>query len=81
MKSKEQLKRDTAKVLKSLRKKSQEEDYAESFAYWYLYNTDGTDWSNNHWAAPDNPINKRARYFEDLFEKEENDDDGEDDDN
>ena len=61
-------------------KKSQEEDYAESFAYWYLYNTDGTDWSNNHWAAPDNPINKRARYFEDLFEKEENDDDGEDDD-
>ena len=29
-------------------------------------------------AAPDNPINKRARYFEDLFEKEENDDDGED---
>lgn len=54
-------------------KKSQEEDYAESFAYWYLYNT---DWSSDdeHWAAPDNPINRRARYFEELFEEEEDDD-------
>ena len=48
--------------------KSQEEDYAESFAYWYLYNTDGSD--GQHGAAPDNPINRRARYFEDLFEEE-----------
>ncbi len=57
-------------------KKSQEEDYAESFAYWYLYNT---DWSSDdgHWAAPDNPINRRARYFEELFEDEEDDDDDE----
>ena len=57
-------------------KKSQEEDYAESFAYWYLYNT---DWSSGdeHWAAPDNPINRRARYFEELFEDEEDDDDDE----
>lgn len=56
-------------------KKSQEEDYAESFAYWYLYNA--WDWSsdNQHWAAPNNPINRRARYFEELFEDEENDDD------
>lgn len=57
-------------------KKSQEEDYAESFAYWYLYNT---DWGSgdDHWAAPDNPINRRARYFEELFEDEEDDDDDE----
>jgi len=54
--------------------KSQEEDYAESFAYWYLYNA---NWSTDgqHGAAPDNPINRRARYFEDLFEEEEDDDD------
>ena len=55
--------------------KSQEEDYAESFAYWYLYNTENSD--NQHGAAPDNPINRRARYFEDLFEEEEDDDDDE----
>ena len=57
-------------------KKSQEEDYAESFAYWYLYNA---DWSSDgqHGAAPDNPINRRARYFEELFEEEEEDDDDE----
>ena len=61
-------------------KKSQEEDYAESFAYRYLYNTDGSSWDNDHGAAPDNPINKRARYFEDLFEKEEEDEEDEDDD-
>lgn len=56
--------------------KSQEEDYAESFAYWYLYNA---DWNSDdgHWSAPDNPINRRARYFEDLFEEEEDDDDDE----
>ncbi len=52
-------------------KKSKEEDYAESFAYWYLYNTDGSD--GIHWAAPDNPINRRARYFEELFKKKEDD--------
>lgn len=56
--------------------KSKEEDYAESFAYWYLYNTDWS-WDNQHGAAPDNPINKRARYFEELFEEEEEDDDDE----
>lgn len=55
--------------------KSQEEDYAESFAYWYLYNINWSDSDNTHWAAPDNPINRRARYFEDLFEEEEKDDD------
>ena len=55
--------------------KSQEEDYAESFAYWYLYNADGSD--GQHGAAPDNPINRRARYFENLFEEEEADDDEE----
>ena len=55
-------------------RKSKEEDYAESFAYWYLYNT---DWSSDdqHGSAPDNPINRRARYFEELFEDEEEDDD------
>ncbi len=53
--------------------KSHEEDYAESFAYWYLYNTDGSD--GQHGAAPDNPINRRARYFEELFEEEDDDDD------
>lgn len=52
---------------------SQEEDYAESFAYWYLYNT---NWSSDdgHWSAPDNPINRRARYFEELFEEDDDDD-------
>ena len=57
--------------------KSKEEDYAESFAYRYLYNT---AWSsdNQHGAAPDNPINRRARYFENLFEEEEEDDDDDD---
>ncbi len=55
-------------------KKSKEEDYAESFAYWYLYNANwNTD--NEHWAAPDNPINRRARYFEELFEEEDDDED------
>lgn len=54
--------------------KSLEEDYAESFAYWYLYNTDSNDW-DGHGSAPDNPINRRARYFEELFEKEEEEDD------
>ena len=58
--------------------KSQEEDYAESFAYWYLYNVDWRDSDNQHGAAWDNPINRRARYFEDLFEEEEDDDDSED---
>jgi hypothetical protein len=28
-------------------KKSKEEDYAESFAYWYLYNTNGSS-DNEH---------------------------------
>ncbi len=55
--------------------KSKEEDYAESFAYWYLYNTGGTDSDDKHWSAPDNPINRRAGYFEELFEKEEDDED------
>ena len=55
-------------------RKSQEEDYAESFAYWYLYNSDdGSD--NSHGSAPDNPINRRSRYFEELFEEEDDDDD------
>jgi hypothetical protein len=53
--------------------KSQEEDYAESFAYWYLYNASDSD--NQHGSAPDNPINRRTRYFENLFEEEEEDDD------
>jgi len=57
-------------------KKSKEEDYAESFAYWYLYNT-GWAPDDQHGAAPDNPINRRARYFEELFEEEEEDDDEE----
>ena len=57
--------------------KSQEEDYAESFAYRYLYNTDGSDWI--HGSAPDNPINRRARYFEDLFEEEKKDDEDDED--
>lgn len=54
-------------------KKSEEEDYAESFAYWYLYNTDWSD--GQHGAAPDNPINRRSRYFENLFEEDDDDDD------
>ena len=53
--------------------KSQEEDYAESFAYRYLYNASDSD--NQHGSAPDNPINRRTRYFENLFEEEEEDDD------
>lgn len=56
--------------------KSKEEDYAESFAYWYLYNINW-DSDNQHGAAPDNPINRRARYFEELFEEEDDDDDDE----
>lgn len=56
--------------------KSQEEDYAESFAYWYLYNANW-DSDNQHGSAPDNPINRRARYFENLFEEEDDDDDDE----
>ncbi len=56
-------------------RKSEEEDYAESFAYWYLYNTEESD--NQHGSAPNNPINRRSRYFEDLFEEEEDDDDDE----
>ena len=56
-------------------KKSQEEDYAESFAYWYLYSTDDSDTDDKHGSAPNNPINRRARYFEELFEKEDDDDD------
>jgi len=54
--------------------RSQEEDYAESFAYWYLYSTDW-DSDNQHGSAPDNPINRRARYFEELFEREEEEED------
>ena len=60
-------------------KKSQEEDYAESFAYWYLYSTDDSSSDNQHGAAPDNPINKRARYFEELFEKEDEEEDDDED--
>lgn len=60
--------------------KSQEEDYAESFAYWYLYSTDDNSSDDGHGSAPDNPINRRARYFEDLFEREEEDDDDDDED-
>ena len=61
-------------------KKSQEEDYAESFAYWYLYSTDDNSSSDNqHGTAPDNPINKRARYFEELFEKEDDEEDDDED--
>jgi len=59
--------------------KSQEEDYAESFAYWYLYSTDDNSSDGGHGSAPDNPINRRARYFEDLFEREEDDDDDDED--
>lgn len=57
-------------------RKSKEEDYAESFAYWYLYNANWNS-DNEHWAAPDNPINRRARYFEELFEEEDDEDDDE----
>ena len=60
-------------------KKSKEEDYAESFAYWYLYSTDGSDSDDKHGSAPDNPINRRARYFEELFEKEDDEDDDDED--
>ena len=60
-------------------KKSKEEDYAESFAYWYLYSADGSSSDDKHGSAPDNPINRRARYFEDLFEREEDDDDDDED--
>jgi hypothetical protein len=59
--------------------KSQEEDYAESFAYRYLYSTDDNSSDDGHGSAPDNPINRRARYFEDLFEREEDDDDNDED--
>ena len=61
-------------------KKSKEEDYAESFAYWYLYSTDGSSSDDKHGSAPDNPINRRARYFEELFEKEDDDEDDDDED-
>ena len=57
-------------------RKSKEEDYAESFAYRYLYNANWNS-DNEHWAAPDNPINRRARYFEELFEEEDEEDDDE----
>ena len=61
-------------------KKSKEEDYAESFAYWYLYSADGSSSSDDkHGSAPDNPINRRARYFEELFEKEDDEDDDDED--
>ena len=54
--------------------KSAEEDYAESFAYWYLWITDNKE----HGSAPLNdPINRRERHFERLFEEdreEDNDD-------
>ena len=56
-------------------KKSKEEDYAESFAYWYLYHTWNWSSDNQHGSAPDNPINRRSRYFEELFDDEEEDDD------
>lgn len=59
--------------------KSQEEDYAESFAYRYLYSTGDNSSDDGHGSAPDNPINRRARYFEDLFEREEDDDDNDED--
>ena len=54
--------------------KSVEEDYAESFAYWYL---DASD-DKEHGSAPLNePMNRRERHFERLFEEktEEDDDD------
>ena len=60
-------------------KKSKEEDYAESFAYWYLYSADGSSSDDKHGSAPDNPINRRARYFEELFEKEDDEDDDDED--
>jgi hypothetical protein len=60
-------------------KKSKEEDYAESFAYWYLYSADGNSSDDKHGSAPDNPINRRARYFEELFEKEDDEDDDDED--
>ena len=44
--------------------RSQEEDYAESFAYWLLYHED-----NEYDTTPDNPINKKFTYFQKLFEK------------
>ena len=52
--------------------KSVEEDYAESFAFWYL---DASD-NKEHGSAPYNePMNRRERHFERLFEEEEEDDD------
>ncbi len=63
----------------SYSRKSPEEDYAESFAYWYLYSSD--DDSNKwHGSAPDNPINRRERHFERLFESLEKDEEDDDDD-
>ena len=66
-------------VVSNYAKKSQEEDYAESFAYWYLYSADGSSSDDKHGSAPDNPINRRARYFEELFEKEDDEDDDDED--
>ena len=55
--------------------KSVEEDYAESFAYWYLDASDCKD----HGSAPLNePMNRRERHFERLFEEETEEDDDDD---
>lgn len=56
--------------------KSVEEDYAESFAYWYL---DASD-NKEHGSAPlSEPMNRRERHFERLFEEEVEDEDDNDD--
>ena len=61
-------------------RKSPEEDYAESFAYWYLNSKKDSNTNKNHNSPNDNnPINQRERHFEKLFEEEEKDDDDDDD--
>ena len=52
--------------------KSVEEDYAESFAYWYL----GASDNKEHGSAPlSEPMNRRERHFERLFEEDIEDED------
>jgi len=57
-------------------RRSQEEDYAESFAYRYLNSNKSNNSNKSHNSPNDNnPINQRERHFERLFEEEKDDDD------